>query len=60
MFKLFSQQDIRATERDKVKIYNSFRPGDIIRAEVVSILYIRLYVFKWSVDFNEGWNYRFL
>ncbi|KAH8552605.1 hypothetical protein BGW37DRAFT_466468 [Umbelopsis sp. PMI_123] len=30
-------QDVRATERDKVKIYNSFRPGDIIRAQVISL-----------------------
>jgi len=27
--------DVRATEKDRVKIYSSFRPGDIIRAEVV-------------------------
>ncbi|CAO3672905.1 unnamed protein product [Umbelopsis ramanniana] len=30
-------QDVRATERDKVKIYNSFRPGDIVRAQVISL-----------------------
>ncbi|KAJ3384592.1 exosome 3'-_5 exonuclease subunit ski4 (Csl4) [Entophlyctis sp. JEL0112] len=24
-------QDVRATEKDKVTIYNSFRPGDIVR-----------------------------
>ncbi|KAI8971801.1 hypothetical protein BDF20DRAFT_886519 [Mycotypha africana] len=30
-------QDIRATEKDKVKIYNSFRPGDIVKAEVISL-----------------------
>nr|CAG8546763.1 8556_t:CDS:2 [Entrophospora candida] len=29
--------DVRATEKDKVKIYNSFRPGDIVRAEVISL-----------------------
>lgn len=28
-------QDVRATEIDKVEIYQSFRPGDIVRAEVV-------------------------
>jgi exosome complex component CSL4 len=33
----YSVQDVRATDRDKVKIYNSFRPGDIIRAEVISL-----------------------
>ena len=27
--------DVRATEKDRVKIYSSFRPGDIVRAEVV-------------------------
>lgn len=30
-------QDVRATERDKVKILSSFRPGDIIRASVISL-----------------------
>jgi exosome complex component CSL4 len=30
-------QDVRATEKDKVKIYESFRPGDIVRAQVVSL-----------------------
>jgi exosome complex component CSL4 len=32
-------QDVRATEKDKVKIYESFKPGDIVRAQVVSCLY---------------------
>lgn len=31
-------QDVRATEKDRVKIYESFRPGDIVRATVVCIL----------------------
>lgn len=31
-------QDVRATEKDKVKIYESFKPGDIVRAQVVSFL----------------------
>lgn len=30
------QQDVRATEIDKVDMYLSFRPGDIVRALVVS------------------------
>ncbi|KAG0175644.1 hypothetical protein DFQ28_006592 [Apophysomyces sp. BC1034] len=30
-------QDVRAAEKDKVKIYQSFRPGDIVRAEVISL-----------------------
>lgn len=29
--------DVRATEKDKVKIQTSFRPGDIVRAEVISL-----------------------
>lgn len=28
-------QDVRAVERDKVKVWTSFRPGDVVRAEVV-------------------------
>lgn len=31
-------QDVRLTEVDKVKIFTSFRPGDIVRARVVSKL----------------------
>ncbi|KAK3378505.1 hypothetical protein B0H63DRAFT_249348 [Podospora didyma] len=34
---LIRVQDVRATEKDKVKIYESFRPGDIVRAEVISL-----------------------
>jgi exosome complex component CSL4 len=30
-------QDVRATEKDKVKIYESFKPGDIVKARVVSV-----------------------
>lgn len=30
-------QDVRATEKDKVKIYESFRPGDIVKAQVISL-----------------------
>ncbi|KAJ1834293.1 hypothetical protein LPJ63_002081 [Coemansia sp. RSA 2711] len=30
-------QDIRATEKDSVQMINSFRPGDIVRAEVISL-----------------------
>ncbi|ORZ39231.1 hypothetical protein BCR44DRAFT_72803 [Catenaria anguillulae PL171] len=29
--------NVRATERDKVQIPSSFRPGDIVRAEVISL-----------------------
>lgn len=30
-------QDVRSTDRDKVRIIDSFRPGDIVRAEVLSL-----------------------
>ncbi|CAH0053284.1 unnamed protein product [Clonostachys solani] len=30
-------QDVRATEKDKVKIYECFKPGDIVRAQVISL-----------------------
>ncbi|KAJ4459880.1 putative 3'-5' exoribonuclease [Paratrimastix pyriformis] len=33
---IIRKQDVRATETDKVEIVKSFRPGDIVRAEVVS------------------------
>ncbi|XP_030058742.1 exosome complex component CSL4 isoform X2 [Microcaecilia unicolor] len=31
------KEDIRATEKDKVEVYKSFRPGDIVLAKVVSL-----------------------
>ncbi|XP_050000353.1 exosome complex component CSL4 [Alexandromys fortis] len=31
------KEDIRATEKDKVEIYKSFRPGDIVLAKVISL-----------------------
>ncbi|KAJ2702935.1 hypothetical protein FB645_004112 [Coemansia sp. IMI 203386] len=30
-------QDVRATEKDLVQMINSFHPGDIVRAEVISL-----------------------
>jgi len=33
---LIRVQDVRATEKDWVKIFESFRPGDVVRAIVVS------------------------
>ncbi|KAE8450969.1 hypothetical protein EG329_005409 [Mollisiaceae sp. DMI_Dod_QoI] len=30
-------QDVRATEKDKIKVFESFRPGDIVRAVVISL-----------------------
>ncbi|KAG9246069.1 hypothetical protein BJ878DRAFT_417787 [Calycina marina] len=34
---LIRVQDVRATEKDKVKIFESFKPGDIVRAVVISL-----------------------
>ncbi|KAE8590620.1 hypothetical protein XENTR_v10018133 [Xenopus tropicalis] len=31
------KEDIRATEKDKVEVYKSFRPGDIVMAKVISL-----------------------
>lgn len=33
-------QDVRATEKDRVKVGESFRPGDVVRAIVVSRLFL--------------------
>lgn len=35
-------QDVRATEKDKVKMYESFKPGDIVKAQVVRLLFLCL------------------
>eukprot|EP00128_Syssomonas_multiformis_P002645 Colp12_sorted_trinity150504_noHs@1333 len=37
-------QDVRATEKDKVEIYKCFRPGDIVRARVISLGDARSYL----------------
>lgn len=34
---LIRLQDVRQFEKDKVKIYTSYRPGDIVRAQVISL-----------------------
>eukprot|EP00897_Mesotaenium_endlicherianum_P008388 jgi/Mesen1/7578/ME000392S06845 len=34
---IIRQQDVRATEIDKVDLYLCFRPGDLVRAEVLSL-----------------------
>lgn len=39
---LIRVQDVRATEKDRVKIFESFRPGDIVRANVVSFRVLHL------------------
>jgi exosome complex component CSL4 len=38
---LIRVQDVRATEKDRVKIFESFRPGDVVRAIVVSFSLLR-------------------
>ncbi|KAG0475990.1 hypothetical protein HPP92_012444 [Vanilla planifolia] len=40
---IIRQQDVRATEIDKVDMYQSFRPGDIVRAIVLSLGDARAY-----------------
>ena len=34
---LCSVQDIRATEKDQVVLYECFRPGDVVTAKVISL-----------------------
>uniref|UniRef100_A0A2P2JZ68 Exosome complex component CSL4 n=1 Tax=Rhizophora mucronata TaxID=61149 RepID=A0A2P2JZ68_RHIMU len=36
---IIRQQDVRATEIDRVDMHLSFRPGDIVRALVVSLIF---------------------
>ena len=37
------QQDVRAAETDRVRVYDCFRPGDVVRAEVLSLGDARAY-----------------
>lgn len=34
---MIRREDIRATEKDKVKVEESFRVGDLVRGEVISL-----------------------
>lgn len=34
---IIRSQDVRSTERDRVKIIESFKPGDIVRAQILSL-----------------------
>lgn len=36
---LLRKEDVRATEKDRVEMYKSFRPGDVILARVVSVFF---------------------
>lgn len=47
---ILRKEDVRAQEKDKVEIYNSVRPGDIILARVVNSTH-QLYFFKYFYTF---------
>ncbi|XP_022106158.1 exosome complex component CSL4-like isoform X2 [Acanthaster planci] len=34
---MIRREDIRATEKDKVEVYKSFRPGDVVLARILSL-----------------------
>ncbi|XP_039295887.1 exosome complex component CSL4 isoform X2 [Nilaparvata lugens] len=40
---ILRREDIRATEKDKVEVYNSVRPGDIILARVLPVNEVQSY-----------------
>ncbi|KAL4640214.1 exosome complex component CSL4-like [Arapaima gigas] len=44
------KEDVRATEKDKVETYKSFRPGDIVLAKVLSLT--RIYISLGDVQSN--------
>ena len=46
-------QDVRATEKDRVKIGESFRGGDVVRSQVVSCTYYDYEVFS-PLFFNSS------
>lgn len=43
-------QDVRATEKDRVKIAESFRPGDVVRAVVVCLFFSPSTIFTFFVS----------
>ncbi|PWA68145.1 nucleic acid-binding, OB-fold-like protein [Artemisia annua] len=57
---IIRQQDVRATEIDKVDMHTSFRPGDIVKASVVSF-YLSFfanttYIYNFYVVINQTFN----
>lgn len=38
---LLRKEDVRATEKDRVEMYKSYRPGDVVLARVVSFFIAR-------------------
>ncbi len=34
---MIRKEDIRATEKDKIEVYKSFRPGDVVLARILSL-----------------------
>lgn len=42
-------QDVRATEKDRVKIAESFRPGDVVRAIVVCLIFFSYLFFRFPI-----------
>jgi len=44
---MIRKEDVRATDRDRVEIFKSFRPGDIVLAKVVrSFVKLRVKTFQ--------------
>lgn len=43
-------QDVRDTEKDKVEIYKSFRPGDVVLARVISLGDARSYLLSTAAN----------
>lgn len=49
---IIRQHDVRQTQTDEVEIYKCFRPGDIVRAEVVRFFLFFFFSFLiFSLDF---------
>lgn len=47
-------QDVRATEKDRVKIAESFRPGDVVRAIVVCLFFFFILLYYFSIPFSPS------
>ena len=47
---IIRQQDVRATEVDRVVMYDCFRPGDVVRASVLSLGDARSYYLSTASD----------
>lgn len=58
---ILRREDVKATEKDRVEIYKSFRPGDVILARVVRTIFFFLttvFIQNFQLPITEAQSYQ--